>query len=392
MFFIPIRTDNRIRHTPVANYALIAANVLIFLFQPSLRDPAINRWLLDPANPHLWTFFSYQFLHANLVHVLGNMLFLYIFGNSINDRLGNIGYIAFYLAGGIFAGLGHVLVAGEPVLGASGAVCAVTGAYLVLFPMVRVTIFYWIFFFIGTFKISSMVLILFQVGTDALTTLLGEQTGVANFAHMSGYVFGFAVAVSLLAVGLLQRDRFDILALLRQWRRRQQYRATVAAGYDPFFSRAPRRRVSSVVIEQPPQPTQTQLKVSELRGAIFNALSVGDLPGAARGYEQLVAIDPTQVLPAKAQLDVANQLMSGGQHALAAEAYEKFLKHYPNYEHAEQIQLVLGIVYGRYLGAFEKALSYLRACYDRLTDASQRQMCQAEIEHAMRNLAGGSGT
>ena len=102
---IPLRTDSPLRATPWTNWALIAANLLIYLITARYPELA-NGYTLNPAYPKLLNYFTYQFLHANFPHVLFNMLFLYVFGNNVNDRMGNLGYLAFYLAGGVFAGLG----------------------------------------------------------------------------------------------------------------------------------------------------------------------------------------------------------------------------------------------------------------------------------------------
>jgi len=207
--FFPIRTDRRLHHTPWVNIALIAANVVVFVMTKQGQDlVAMAPYTLHPNTPTLVQYISYQFLHANWAHLMGNMLFLYVFGNSVEDRLGKVGYLGFYLAGGVMAGLGHALIEANPVLGASGSVAAVTGAYLALFPLSNVTVFYW-FFLIGTFEISSIMLILFQVGYNVLFQLMGDG-GVAYLAHLSGYAYGFMVGMSLLRVCLLPREAFDL--------------------------------------------------------------------------------------------------------------------------------------------------------------------------------------
>ena len=114
---LPIRTSISPRKTPYANYALIVINVAIFVLSSRLAiDPRTGergtillpwaqQFMLTPARPYLWQFVSYAFLHSGLMHILGNMYFLYIFGNNVNDKLGNIGYVCFYLAGAVFSGI-----------------------------------------------------------------------------------------------------------------------------------------------------------------------------------------------------------------------------------------------------------------------------------------------
>src|SRR5215217_5244410 len=126
--FFPIRTDSPLRSTPYMNWAIIAANVVMYVVQlkvwgdPSVpgHTPTIALW---PQDAHLYQFFGYMFLHGGVMHLLGNMLFLYVFGNNVNDKMGHIGYLGFYLAGGVFAGIGHV--ASSPTLGVIGASGAV---------------------------------------------------------------------------------------------------------------------------------------------------------------------------------------------------------------------------------------------------------------------------
>src|SRR5579864_139731 len=224
---IPLGTDSRLRHTPYMNWALIGANVLIFVVWQHLRadasghvaldmsdiNPRCAIYYLSPVFPRLSQFVSYAFFHAGWLHLIGNMLFLYIFGNNVNDKMGHVGYLAFYLAGGIFAGIAYVLLqgTGHPVLGASGAIAAVTGAYLVLFPRSNVTIFYFWYFF-GRYEIPGFWFILFFFAQDVFLNFAGNSS-VAHVAHIGGTIFGFAVCFALLAVQLLPRDQFDIVAL-----------------------------------------------------------------------------------------------------------------------------------------------------------------------------------
>ena len=172
LFILPIRTSIRPWRTPYANYTLIVINAIIFFLSyhphvnPFTREVDLLRswaeqFMLAPARPFLWQFVTYAFLHNDIWHIIGNMFFLYLFGNNVNDKFGHTGYISFYLAGAVFSGIGHTLMAGGNVLGASGAVAAVTGAYLVLFPQTLITVFYWLIF-IGTVEIPALYFIGFH--------------------------------------------------------------------------------------------------------------------------------------------------------------------------------------------------------------------------------------
>jgi len=195
--------------------------------------------MLDPVRPYLWQFVSYAFLHGGFMHIFWNMYFLYLFGNNVNDKLGSVGYVCLYLAGGVFSGIGHTLVSNTPVLGASGAVAAVTGAYMVLFPQTLITIIYW-FFFIGTIEVPALYFIAFKL--IILDNVIARYTpGVAYDAHLFGYGFGITAIILLLASGLISSSGFDLWSMIKQWNRRRHYRDMVSSGYDPFSGQKKRQ-------------------------------------------------------------------------------------------------------------------------------------------------------
>ncbi len=385
---IPIGTDNPIRRTPIVNYAFIAINLVIFVFSLKyLNMPAgspvredFDKFVLHPGMPMLYQFITYAFLHGSWGHVLGNMLFLYIFGNNVNDKLGNVGYALFYLGGAVFSGIGHVYLGGTSVLGASGAVAAVTGAYMVLFPLTSVHVLYWLFF-IGTMEVSAFYFILFKLFIWDNMIEPNLRTGTSNVAytaHVAGYIYGVALPMFMLAIGVLPRSHFDLWALVQRWRRRQTYRHLVQEGFNPY-DKAPagRRKVESSVRDVQPEVTETQMKI---RAEIFELINKGKASDAAGLYLHLIKADPKQVLPQQPLLDIANQLMHEGSHTEAAQAYETFLEHYDNYPFLEQVQLMLGLLYSRYLGQKEPARKNLEAALQKLTNDSQRQMCEDELK------------
>jgi membrane associated rhomboid family serine protease len=387
---IPLGTDSRLRHTPYTNWALIAINVIVFVvFQHLYRSGghwALNmaevnplttsQFDLPPVRPELYDFVTYAFMHAGWMHLLGNMLFLYIFGNNVNDKMGHIGYLAFYLAGGIFAGIAYVLLqsGSVPVVGASGAIAAVTGAYLVLFPRSNVSIFYF-WFFIGRLEIPSLWFILFFFAQDVIFNFAGNS-GVAHVAHIGGTIFGFTVSFVMLLAQLLPRDQFDLVAMVKQWNRRRQYRDMVSKGYNPFEYGSRQRGDQPV---PPPDPRQEEILTT--RAAILEAVARHDLATAAHLYVQVKQLDPQQGLPKQAQLDVANQLAGEQRFPQAAEAYETFLRVYPKAEQIEQVELMLGLVYARYLGQYDKARHYLQRAMLRLHDENALRMAREELAH-----------
>ncbi|MGH7213365.1 MAG: rhomboid family intramembrane serine protease [Tepidisphaeraceae bacterium] len=367
--FFPVRTDSPLRSTPWMNWALILLNVGLFVLQ-KIRPELESRYVLHPRDPQLLDYFTYSLLHGNVAHIVSNMLFLYIFGNNVNDKMGHLGYLGFYLACGVFAGVGYVWGADQPVLGASGAVAGVTGAYLVLFPRSSITVIY-LFVFIGTLEIPSMWFIVFFFLKDLFYNFSGVVTGVAHSAHLSGTVFGFVVCFLLLMGNLLPRDQFDIVALVQRWNKRRQYRDMVAKGYDPFAYTPKPADLA------PPDPKAQ--RVLDLRSEIAEAMAHGKLPDAAALYVKLRQVDANQVLARQAQLDVANQLASDQRYQQAADAYELFVRYYPNFEQMVQVELMLGLIYARYLHQYPKAKEYLLRASAKLHGRQEMELAKAEL-------------
>ncbi len=393
---IPIRTDNRTRIRPWVNYGIVFLNVLVFLLRHKIANyqQFVGPYLLDPLAPQLEQFFSYAFLHADWRHLLGNMVFLWVFGNAVNDRLGHVAYAAFYLGGGVFSAIGYLaLFADSPMLGASGAIAGVTGCYLVLFPRVRVTVLAFIIWIIPL-DISSLYFIGFQIVFNMWMTLIDKGDGVAYAAHSAGYVYGIAVAAGLLALKLVPRDVYDLLSLWKTRRRRAAYRRMVSQGYDPFgrsvgsVGTQNRRWVPSNAVKSKPRRDTPSGAALELRQQISEARGMGNFPLAVSKYLELVGLSDDAVLPKQAQLDVAHQLMTEQRYAQAADAYERLLRHYRTYEHIEDIRLMLGIIYGRYLQQIDKAVENLRLAVAGLHDPTKKARANAELAALQRGADG----
>lgn len=208
----PIGDDNReITTRPVVTYILIALNVAVFLYELSLSDPQlqafINQWGLVPrrvtAGGGFLTIITAMFIHGGFMHIIGNMLFLKIFGDNVEDRLGHGMFLFFYFATGLAAFAAHVLVdpgSRIPSVGASGAISGVLGAYVVMFSRNHVRVFFG--FFLLTVPAWAMIGI--WAGEQFLNAYLSigytEQTdgsGVAYAAHVGGFVAGVLLAFVL---------------------------------------------------------------------------------------------------------------------------------------------------------------------------------------------------
>jgi membrane associated rhomboid family serine protease len=216
----PVSDDNPTRITPYVTYGIIAANVLVFLYQLTLTPPQLENffytWAVVPRQltasflgesiryqpfPEWITLISSQFLHGGFAHIAGNMLFLWIFGNNVEDRLGHIRFLLFYIGCGVLAALTQWFFSSDsniPSLGASGAIAGVMGAYILRFPKAAITTIIppFIFFpfripawaYLGVWFIQQAF---YGVASLNVPANIGmQQGGVAYWAHAGGFVFG----------------------------------------------------------------------------------------------------------------------------------------------------------------------------------------------------------
>lgn len=212
---LPLRDNNPIRTVPFVNTLLVAANVMMFFWELSLGprlEPVLSAVAFVPARfwnpmlaiPNILTIFISMFLHGGWLHLGGNMLYLWIFGDNIEDRLGHTRYLVFYLACGFAATMAHAFMnplSRMPAIGASGAIAGVLGAYLICFPRARVTTLIPIFIFITIREIPAIVILgfwfVFQLFVGVASVGVAEQNagGVAYFAHIGGFAFGMVLVV-----------------------------------------------------------------------------------------------------------------------------------------------------------------------------------------------------
>ncbi len=202
---------------PFINVLLIVINVVVFLFQAAMNQNAIeafiNQWGVIPtqilAGQRLITLFTAMFMHGGWLHLIGNMVFLWVFGDNVEDTLGHIPYLLFYLAGGIAASATHILLnpsSNIPSLGASGAIAAVLGAFIVIYPRARIRALIFLGIFVTTTRVSALIFLGIWFATQLLSGFASldvstaQTSGVAFWAHIGGFVFG-------LFVGLLFRGR-----------------------------------------------------------------------------------------------------------------------------------------------------------------------------------------
>ncbi len=208
---LPLRDENPTSTTPVVNYVLIGINILVFIFQVMLgssQDSFVYQFALIPAQitggigiGDVLDVFTSMFMHAGLAHIGGNMLYLWIFGDNVEDAMGHGRYLFFYLTGGVVASAAHVLTnpgSQIPTVGASGAIAAVLGAYLILYPQSRVSTLIFIGYFIRLAMVPATIVLglwfVLQLFQGVLTLGAADVGGVAFWAHIGGFVAGLVLA------------------------------------------------------------------------------------------------------------------------------------------------------------------------------------------------------
>lgn len=223
----PLYDENPTRITPFITYGLIGMNILVFFHEVSLPGTQLEQFLqlyavvprelTNNLGGEWTTLFTSQFLHGGWWHLISNMVFLWIFGNNIEDRLGHFKYIIFYLSCGALAALCQWVIginSGIPSLGASGAISGVLGAYIIRFPDARVMSLVFLGFFITTIRVPALLLIgIFFIqnvisglaNLQAAANMSVETGGVAYWAHIGGFVFGVILGPVL---GLFRRDDY----------------------------------------------------------------------------------------------------------------------------------------------------------------------------------------
>lgn len=220
---IPLRDANPTRRTPIVTIAIVLACIAAFAYELGTQatggDAALERFLRefglipaellaqfdrgDVAGPETPTVLSSMFLHGGWLHLAGNLLFLWIFGNNIEDRVGRIGFVGFYLAGGIAAAAAQIAIdpgSRIPMIGASGAIAAILGAYLVLYPRAKILSLVFLGFFYQLIEVPALIVLGLWFGLQLIDGVAslgfeGTEGGVAFFAHIGGFVAGAAIAL-----------------------------------------------------------------------------------------------------------------------------------------------------------------------------------------------------
>jgi membrane associated rhomboid family serine protease len=345
---VPLGDEPNPRGVPYMTYAIIAVNVVVYLFvtlplgmiPPDPQDPALREYLqalsqslpgnvplmevlsqvtaydlftftfgYRPAHPSLVALFTAMFLHGGLLHLIGNMLFLWIYGDNVEHMLGSIAFLFWYLATGVAATLFHAWFDSTslfPLVGASGAISGVLGFYFIWFPHNRVRL--WVFFFplVNVFLVPARIVLgLYLIVENLLPFLVtrGGAGGVAYGAHIGGFAAGLAVAWIM--------NRRDI------------------RGRDVRGARVPTAPTGGQIASEP---------------AVTTALREGRIQDAAALYFSLSPEQTRRLLPPEDSIALAEWLRAAGYLRAAITVYQRHLRDYPLGPGAAEAHLGLGLV------------------------------------------------
>jgi membrane associated rhomboid family serine protease len=384
---IPIGDENPTARRPVVNITLIALNGAVFLLLNVIRGEGFfelsegdsRRWGLLPGDPHPLRFLSSMFVHAGPWHLLGNMWFLHIFGDNVEDKLGRGKYLLFYLGWGVLASLAFLVFgkpAGEmagmspdqveaywrslPLVGASGAIAGVMGAYLVFFPRARIRMILWVLFIIP-FTLPALVVIgLYFLQDLFLGAVLKERAlgGVAYAAHTGGMVAGIVAAL-----------------LLKPF-----LRGGPASSWDRDTGFAPGGDGEDVVFDpRRPDPPRT-IPMPDLRDQLVGAVLDGRMDLALDLYGRWVEEPRMEVLPPEVEIEVAHEIFRQGRVVEALEAYRRFLGSHPRAEDAPEAKFRVGLIYGKSEGDPVEARRWLRQAAEEHPDPETAAFARRELD------------
>jgi len=327
---------------------------------------AISRLHFEPWQP-----ITSMFIHAGFMHIFGNMLFLMVFGPPVEDRLGRIGFTAFYFAGGIASGFAHIALESAPAVGASGAIAAVSGAFLILFPNTRIKCFV-IFFIIGIFMIPSWWLIGLFVVLDLGAQVFTPANGIANMAHLGGYAFGIVTALILLITGILPKEQYDMFSLAKHRKRRADFRV------------AHEMHKLAGVYQADQKLDPQAARIAELRAQIGSHISNADLPAAAALYLEMLKEFPDHskalTLHRDAQYQLANHFYQSGNRQAAGDAFARLLDTYPNDPERHIITILLARIRANDLSDPIGAIELLEDLDNKIIDQDTKALINQELE------------
>lgn len=394
---IPLGTDRPLRRPTLVTPVLLAVNVVVFLIQLALEHRVGEEayWVaLRPYMLNHWGqgFQWYQpassaFLHADIWHIAGNMLFLWVFGQNIEDRFGRWWYLLFYTASAYAAGLAHSLLDQSPAIGASGAIAGLTGAYFVLFPRTQVRVVFLLF--LSVFWVSAWWVIGLSVMWDVFASASRGDTGVAHLAHLGGGFFGMAVAMVLLWTRLLSREPYDLFSMGKQAYRRRQFKEAglarerqVQAHWQRAKAEDERARARAKGGVDAAESSAAD-ELSDLRGEVVRLLDADQPARLAEAYRRLMSRygdkSSAVTLSFRQHEQLAIALYGSVDKQTAAFAIERLIEAYPKEQAMPRFKLLLGLLCARELNDPVRAKALLTEARERVTDQTERELAEREL-------------
>ena len=265
---IPYRVDVAFERRPIANYILIGSILVAFFPSYSIMTSGNEERIIDALGSFIllgWRplgLIGHMWLHGGPMHLIGNLIFLLVFGNAICSKLGNALYVPAYLVVGLVAAITHVLFSDSPAIGASGAINGIVGMFLVFYPFNEVSCFYWIFR-PGTFSISSLFIIGWWLAWDVLGALVFVNAGIAYYAHLGGFAGGVVLALVLEMTGLVKmRPGDESLTMMLGLSKGSGTRHGRRVGL--LKEKSPRRERTSYSFDAPPPlPEQSKSNLTQ---------------------------------------------------------------------------------------------------------------------------------
>jgi len=371
-------------------HALIALNLGVFVLMAILQNQnpdaaeSVERWgAVWRLDFHLHQLISSAFFHGGFMHIFGNMIFLLVFGPPVEDRFGKVGYLLFYLAGAVISAQAHMWAASAPAIGASGAVAAVSGAFLVLFPRTRIKCFV-MFLVIGVFMIPSWWLIGMFVILDLVAQVFSAENGIANMAHLGGYGFGIVIGFVLLLTGIIKREPYDLFSMLKHRQRRKAFMSA---------QRMSEQGMGRVMRDDAPLDPKVA-HLAHARAQIGTLLGEGKPDDAADSYLRMIdefGHDPNAALTLHrdAQYQVANALYQRGDRVQAAEAFSRLLAGYPNDNERFVITVLIARTHAEEQRDVPGAISMLEELLGQSLDKDTKGLVNDELQRIRTNNQSG---
>jgi membrane associated rhomboid family serine protease len=367
----PLGDDNPVRRVPVMTWLLIGVNVAVFVAfnlkmdESQLRDWT-GTWGYDVDRPFGRELFTSMFMHGGFMHILGNMWVLWIVGDNVEDKVGKLGYLVLYLLGGCAAALTFAAIAAGggtdpaamrlygmhhlPLVGASGAIAAIMGVYIVFFPEARIRLLLWWLFFVRIVPVRAKWFLGLTLAIDLLTSVAANGAssgGVATMAHVGGGVFGIVVALTIkpLVGGGGEGDAWDV---------HTGFAKRMRAGAEPWQE----TRVPGGARMAPEE--HDEFALADVEQSIVQLVRGGRVRDAIDVYPAYVAMAREQPLPDDVQIEIAHELYRQWLPKEAIPAYMRYIDTHPSGDDVAEAKFRLGVLYARGLSRRDDAAKWLR--------------------------------